>query len=473
MGIIESQISFKDISKTPWLSSRPSTCNYIQKELPTFLNEYLRNKFELLGSKSFLLRSGEYIAEKNYDAHETKYVYISVRNFSGFDVNLISANFLDEKEGKKYKAIALEDQDIIITRSATVGCVHIFRRPDDKIYIPSHHLSVLRSNDTLEFKQFCVFWLRTKHCQRFFEAYATGKIQKEINNWSIRKVPIPKVENISKIVSCCSAKEVEIRGRNEKIVSLQKIIDEILVEYNIKEEYSESFFEVLNSRFSKINNQVFLRCGAQYRAFWDKHGGLLFEGTNNDVPLRRLSELMKLMNTTTLKKGVLDDDYILIELEDIEAGTGRIINEDKVVSEIGSDKVCFEDCDLISSKMRPYLGYTILNDVEKNYIGTTELLPFRVNINMARPEYLKYILLSHDYLKKSELLMYGKEHPRIHPLDLLNIKVPCPDFDVQDTIINEIKDLEDKNNELRNQIDQLRKEIDEVIWNTTTKTGEK
>jgi restriction endonuclease S subunit len=122
--------------------------------------------------------------------------------------------------------------------------------------------------------------------------------------------------------------------------------------------------------------------------------------------------------------------------------------------------------------MRPYLGYTILNNVEKNYIGTTELLPFRVNKNTARPEYLKYILLSHDYLKKSELLMYGKEHPRIHPLDLLNIKAPCPDLETQDKLIEEIKAQEDKNNELKNQIGKLRKEIDEIIWKTIINRGE-
>jgi len=315
--------------------------------------------------------------------------------------------------------------------------------------------------------------LRTKYCRTFFEAYATGKIQKEINNWSIRKVPIPMLKDISEVVSQCNNIQEKITERNKQVTSLQNIIDNILVENNVKEKYEESFFEVLSSSFSNIQNQVFLRCGAQYRAFWDKHSGLLFEETYKDVPIVRLFELMRLINTTTLKKGILDDDYILIELEDIEAGTGRIINEDKIVSEIGSDKVCFEDCDLVTSKIDPYLGYTILNDPGKNYIGTTELLPFKVNKNRARTEYIKYLLLSHEYLAKSSLLMYGKRHPRIHPLDLLNIKVSCPDIDIQDKIINEIKEQEDKNNDLRNQIKHLRKKIDEVIWDTITKNSEK
>jgi hypothetical protein len=39
-----------------------------------------------------------------------------------------------------------------------------------------------------------------------------------------------------------------------------------------------------------------------------------------------------------LKKGFLDKEHVLIELEDIEAGTGKITNLERVVTEIGSDK---------------------------------------------------------------------------------------------------------------------------------------
>lgn len=466
MGIIKSQISFWDLSRTPWLSARPVTCYYIQKELPIILSKYLNNNYDLLGSGNITIRSGEYIAERNYVAEETKYVYLSVRNFSGLDVDFSSANFLNESEGEKYENIALDDGDIIITRSATVGCVQFFRKPDNKIYIPSHHLSILRSNDSFEFKQFCVFWLGTKYCREFFEAYSTGKIQKEINNWSIRKIPIPRVKNLFELVVRCNTINKKIEEKISQVTSLQSIIDNVLIENKIKKGYKESFFEVLTSTFSKIDNQIFLRCGAQYRAFWDIHKGLLFEGTNKGIPMVRLSDLLKLMNTKTLKKGIVEVEYVLIELEDIEAGTGRIIKEDRVVNEIGSDKVCFEDCDLVTSKMRPYLGYTVLNNTERNYIGTTELLPFRANKERVRPDFLKYILLSHEYLKKSELLMYGKEHPRIHLLDLLNIKVPCPDLDAQDKIITEITLREDKNNELKTLIEKLRTKIDVIIRKT-------
>lgn len=460
---MNSQVYFGEISKTPWLSSRPFTCNYVQKELPVFLSDHLHNEYELLGSKNFKIRSGEYIPESSYEQKETKYRYLSVRHFSGFDVDLDDANFLNENEGKKYEGIALEDEDIIITRSATVGHVHIFNKPDDNIYIPSHHLSILRSDHSLEFKQFCVYWLKSNECREFFEAYATGKIQKEITNWSIRKIPIPKIKNIREIVTCCNKINNDIINKNSLIIPLQTTIDNVLSENNIKPKHRDSFFEILESHLSSIKNQPFLRCGAQYRAFWDKHDGLLFDGIGNSDQIIRLRYLLKPMKTGILKKGILDKEYILIELEDIKAGTGRIINEDKATSEIGSDKVPFDECDLLTSKIDPYLGYTVLNDPSKDYIGTTELLPFKVDKTLAYPEFVKYLLLSYEYLEKSSLLMYGKRHPRIHTLDLLNIKVLRPSLEVQDVVIQEIKKHERRNNELESQIEDLKAEIGKVI----------
>ena len=464
MGIIHSQISFKNISETPWLSSRPFTCNYIEKELPHFLSTQLKGNYDLLGNKNFAIRSGEYIAENYYTEDKTNYIYLSVRNFSGFKMDLINSNFLEDNEGEKYKSIALENEDIIITRSATVGCVNIFENADKKIvYIPSHHLSVLRSKDDLVFKKYCAYWLRTKYCREFFEAYATGKIQKELNNWSIRKIPIPIISNFSNIVTYCDTIYNEIYKKVDQLLPLQRIIENVFLCNKIKKPFVNSLLEMSTTTFSNINKQFFQRCSPRYRAFWDLHGGLLFEDVRGNIPIVRLSNLMKPLKTKLLKKGNLEDDYILIELDDIEERTGRVINDNRIVNEIGSDKVCFEESDLITSKLRPYLGYTILNDfAEKNYIGTTELIPFKVNKDDVRPKYLKYLLLSYEYLAKSELLMYGKEHQRIHQVDLLNIKVPCPDIKLQDIIISSIMDKENRNRDFLDQIENLKMELDNV-----------
>lgn len=282
------------------------------------------------------------------------------------------------------------------------------------------------------------------------------------------KIPLPSRDIQNKIVKKIEEIETKIKEEKQKLVSLQDIIEEVFIRYGVKNtKFERKEFEVFTTDASKIAEQKFLRCGAQYRAFWDVHNGLLFDDKSN-FPIIKLGSVMKLHKTKTLKKGVLDKEYILLDLEDLEPFTGKITNEGKIVSEIGSDKVVFNDADIIVTKIDPYLGYTFLNDRSKPFIGTTELLPYIIKKDIVIPEFIKYILLSKEYIFKSHLLMYGKRHPRIHPLDLLNIKIPCPDKETQQKIVAEIQDQEKINNTAQAKIKALREEIKKVVLTTLT-----
>ncbi|MCG2717570.1 MAG: restriction endonuclease subunit S, partial [Nanoarchaeota archaeon] len=80
------------------------------------------------------------------------------------------------------------------------------------------------------------------------------------------------------------------------------------------------------------------------------------------------------------------------------------------------------------------------------------------------PEYIKYLLLSYEYLEKTNSLMYGKEHPRIHPLDIVNIKIPLPDLETQKKIVDEIQRQEIINEEAKQRIKGLRDKINKIIF---------
>jgi len=123
----------------------------------------------------------------------------------------------------------------------------------------------------------------------------------------------------------------------------------------------------------------------------------------------------------------------------------------------------FGDADIVISKIDPYLAYVFINDITKNYIGTTELLPFKLISNDIDVHYLKYLLLSHDYVQKSSLLMYGKRHPRIHHKDLLAMQIPVPNETIQSDIVNDIKDRERNRNMLLTEISRLRTKIGDII----------
>lgn len=471
-GMFALNYNLSGIASTFWLSARPFTYNFIIKELPDFTKKLCKERIKNFGTYVKSLRSGEYIPKDFYSNEPTPYIYLSVNNFTGNKVNLNDVKFLIEEVGEKYKGIAIKNGDLIITRSGTVGNCQVFEvSGDDKnIYIPSHHLAVV-SLHSHEEAVFLKNYLRSEFCAHFFWAFATGKSQKEITNWSIKRMPVPLNINPKSLAKRLEGIETQIAKNEESIKSTQSTIDTVLCKYKAKSDNQPAHrVDIFVANFLKLGGRRYLRSGASYHAFWEVHKGLLFGDDNPKYPIYKLGDIIALHRTEILKKGILPKEYILLDLEDLEPLTGRILNEEKIVDEIGSDKVVFGDCDIITGKLRPYLGYTIINDKDKPYIGTTELLPFKIkDRSKAIAQYIQYMLLSQDYIGKSEFLMSGKEHPRIHPSDLLNIKIPIPDIKIQEKIVEEIKVEETKSFEYKQEIKRLRAEIDTVIYEAIKK----
>ena len=131
---------------------------------------------------------------------------------------------------------------------------------------------------------------------------------------------------------------------------------------------------------------------------------------------------------------------------------------------LGSDRIDIGNCNFLTNKLRPYLGYTILNVSALKLLGTTEFIPFEIlDKKKVIPEYIRYLLLSTDYLKKSKFLMSGKEHPRIMPTDILNIQVSLPSYRVQEKIIKEIQTKELESEKARENIKKYRDQINQII----------
>jgi len=217
---------------------------------------------------------------------------------------------------------------------------------------------------------------------------------------------------------------------------------------------------IFKTEFRNIGRQEQLRCDPKYRYFYDERKGKTIIDTNIKYPFVPLKRIIRLHETKILKKGLLDDEYILIELEDIEPGTGEIIRE-RTVTEIGSDKRVFADCDILISKLMPQKGHIILNNPNKKYIGTTELLGFKIINPNVNKKYLLYILLHirHNF----EYLTSGKTHPRIQVSDLLRIKIPLPPLDVQNQLVDEIEKIEKKIAEEKQKIIPLQEVIDSIL----------
>ncbi|KQP22129.1 hypothetical protein [Pseudorhodoferax sp. Leaf267] len=134
-----------------------------------------------------------------------------------------------------------------------------------------------------------------------------------------------------------------------------------------------------------------------------------------------------------VKKGDLVEPAQLVDLENV--GPWGAVFDVVEVSSIGSNRLLFGDCDVLTSKLRPYLGKTIHNAFPEG-MGTTEWVPLKVDPERLRPRLLGYLLQSSHYSKMSAAFMAGKQHPRIAPEDILSLQVPLPTPGEQDALIS-------------------------------------
>ena len=137
-------------------------------------------------------------------------------------------------------------------------------------------------------------------------------------------------------------------------------------------------------------------------------------------------------------KDIKDNEWIL-ELEDIEKDTGRILKkvyqkERKAVS----DKNIFKENDVLYGKLRPYLNKCVIAH-ESGYCST-EIEPITL-IEYVLPEYLHIVMTSKYFLNYVNSCSYGAKMPRLGTKDGQNAKIPLPPLEEQKKIVEKIESL--------------------------------
>ena len=122
------------------------------------------------------------------------------------------------------------------------------------------------------------------------------------------------------------------------------------------------------------------------------------------------------------------EDYL--ELEDLESGSGRVLNRRNTMTVV-SDVTVFKMGDVLFGKLRPYL--------EKYYVAefdgkcTGEILAFKPERIANR--FLLYCLASPWFIDKCNLLAYGAKMPRVNwPTQLAQFNLPLPPLAEQQRI---------------------------------------
>ncbi|MCY9402400.1 restriction endonuclease subunit S [Bacillus haynesii] len=191
----------------------------------------------------------------------------------------------------------------------------------------------------------------------------------------------------------------------------------------------------------QISNSTQLRCSSRYNFFWQSLNGDVFDHKNTYNEMA-LSELILNEKPEYIDKGSLEDDVVLIELQDVFGSLG-IVKCDTITDTLNSKKVILNDADLVYCKLDPERGKFFIpnfDNEENTYIGSTELIPLKLDKEKVYPPFLLRLLFLPEVQATLGLIKYGKCQSRADVDELGMIKLPIPDLDTQKMFVKSTSD---------------------------------
>ena len=143
------------------------------------------------------------------------------------------------------------------------------------------------------------------------------------------------------------------------------------------------------------------------------------------------TEQMNEVAPVTNYSGEFDDEVWLLNLDMVEAQTGRILDYLMVSEEEVGDSTCtFDTSNVLYSKLRPYLNKVVIP--ERCGYATSELVPLQPIKTKLNREYLAYMLRSDEFVNMINEKVAGAKMPRVSMGDFRKFAVPIPPLVLQE-----------------------------------------
>ena len=130
-------------------------------------------------------------------------------------------------------------------------------------------------------------------------------------------------------------------------------------------------------------------------------------------------------------------DALYVGLEHIEKDSGRLL-EHGSAADVRSTKTVFHAGDVLYGKLRPYLNKVCIPDFDG--ICSTDILVFPRQSHLDN-HFLKYRLLSSDFVQFANIHVGGVQHPRVHFNQLAQFRMALPPLPEQRRIVARIEEL--------------------------------
>ena len=152
----------------------------------------------------------------------------------------------------------------------------------------------------------------------------------------------------------------------------------------------------------------------------------------------RLCAIVDFSKSQTISSSMLDMDSWILDLEDIEKDSGRLLQKKRMKDLLSkSDKHLFYKGNVLYSKLRPYLNKVIVAD--EDGACTTEILAF--DFGHIYNKYAQAYLMSPFFVDYANSDSYGIKMPRLGSKKGNNALFPIPPLREQQRIVEKIEQL--------------------------------
>ena len=131
------------------------------------------------------------------------------------------------------------------------------------------------------------------------------------------------------------------------------------------------------------------------------------------------------------RRGNLADKIWLLNLDAVEAQTGKVLFKHRVQSEgINASTVYFTTENVLYSKLRPYLNKVVMPD--EDGVATSEMIPMCPLADRLNRAYLCYWLRSDTFVKHISEKVAGAKMPRVSMDYFRSLSIELPPIELQE-----------------------------------------
>jgi hypothetical protein len=326
------------------------------------------------------------------------------------------------------KRSQLERGDLLIAIvGATIGSVGIYDR-DDPANINQAIASVrLRGGEVR--REFACLYLHSSLGQRLLDFFKRPVARANINLEEIGEIPllIPDEDKQNELIV---AMDIARERRQRKLSEAEELLSSL----------DDFLIRALGLTPPKVDERRVFAVRLQEQREEGRLNSDYFHperiltlrallAASEKLKVRSLDELVDFERNQIKSPG---ENYL--SLANVQSHTGELTDANENVT---GTCFTFNKDDVLFARLRPYLNKVYLAEMYGCCSPEFHVLRIKDNYKLL-PEYLAAILRSRLTLSQTIHMMTGNTHPRLANEDVVNLKIPVPKIQIQETIIAEI-----------------------------------